>query len=136
MTLLRSIDTSICTIGLREDGIYEYRFIDEYVVDREQMDEMSQALVKLVGEEKGIRLVSVPGRYGSIAPEAKTYDPLDAYENLISHIALVLPSLHQKILARAYFKLIKKPPYNYKFFKDEDSAVGWLRELETVSLEH
>ncbi len=71
-------------------------------------------------------ILVIPGKYGGITKEARAKDMFAQQKNHVDAIALVLPAIHQKLFARIYYKLIKKPYYKYKFCKTEHEAIEWL----------
>lgn len=126
ITLENSITTSVCTVSLRSDGICELRFIESYDVDVAEIHELNKAIEALSANIDSKLILSVPGKYGSVTKEARDMDPCAQYGDNTKALALVLPSIHQKLLARLFFKMVTKPNYTYQFFKTEEAAVKWL----------
>jgi len=125
--LIESIELEFCTISLREDDIVEQRFVreDPYSITAEVLQEFDDTIKKICnGEQKCI--LSIPGLYGSMTPEARKV-PVFKDANHTIAIALIIQSLSQRLLANFFFK-INKAPYPVKFFKNEIEATLWLRE--------
>ena len=123
-----SIKTRISQLNKLENNLIEIRMISEYKVHISDLLEIRKAFKKLANEDKKHTVLVVPGRYGGLAREAKGIDMLDTYQERVHRMALVVPGIRQKLLAKLYFDYVTKPSYEYKFFSDEESALTWLEE--------
>lgn len=123
---VQSVTTSVCAVSIRPDGICELRFVESYDVDIAQIKEINDGIQQITQGLDNVLLLSIPGRYGSVTREAREYDACSKHDNNVVALAMVLPAIHQKLLARIFFKMVTKPKYEYKFFRTEEDAVQWL----------
>jgi len=119
--------TSIANLYLTSDNILEIRFIEEYVVEPDDIKEIRKAL-REISENPVDRILVVPGIHGSISKEARDFDMFDGepkQEKLM--VAIVTGQLHQRILGTMYFRYVQRKKYQSKFFKKEKEAMEWLQ---------
>ena len=119
--IIESIELEFCTISLREDGIIEQRFVreDPYSITAEVLQKFDETFKKLAnGERKCI--LSIPGLYGSMTPEARKVKVFEDTGHTIA-IGLIIQSLSQRLLANFFFK-INKAPYPVQFFQKRNRS--------------
>lgn len=132
MKNINKIEFEFCTLTLRNDDIIEQYFLREtpYEVDEKFMQDSIDAMTLLSkGEKKA--LLSIPGLYGTITPEARKIS-LSGSNSYTLALGLVITELSQRLLVNFYFK-IKKTPYPVKIFKTEKEAVAWLHHQIRLS---
>jgi len=119
------IDVKIAAVFRFSEDVLCIEFIDEYVVDVQEIRDIRAALLQLSG---GIpsKILVLPGRFGSITKEAREIDMFDIPDHqIITTVAIVTRQLHQKLLGTIYFKFSKRK-YEHKLFKDVEKALKWL----------
>jgi len=131
---IKLTETFLAIIAIRQVGILEIRFKKEqYEVGLEEQKAIEEAVLSLTNYgRESFHILVVPGRYGSINKEAREREMFKspAYENQKS-MAIVVHSLSQRILAKAFFLLkSQKPNYPYGYFESEKEAVKWLKQLQ------
>ncbi len=129
------VKTSLGYYNKREDGIIELRFNeDEYEIDLPHIDEFEKAYGQLTNQGKdSYFLLVVSGQYGVITKEAREKEVFkdSVYSNL-SGMAIVVTTLHKRLLGNMYFSLkINKPSYEHKLFPTEEAAIKWLKNLNS-----
>ena len=141
MTIVNSVNTSLCKVSLRSDDIIEIRFKqDEYEVDVKDQKEIESAVFELMSDQsKSYHILVLPGLYGGITKEAREMEMFEspAYKNQKA-IVIVVNSLFQRILGSMYYSLKKKKPnYPYKLVASEALAMDWIvnhqKELNLIN---
>ena len=80
-----------------------------------------------------LSLMVIPVKYGSISKEAREMEMFTEgiYTKFIG-LAIVTSAIHQRLLGTLFFKFKKaKSPTPHKFFKSEQNAMAWLKEMST-----
>ncbi len=130
-SLLRTLDTSLAIVGEREDGLLEMRFkTEDYIIDLDFIQETWEVFNELDPVDKALLVVA--GKYGNITKEAREVEmfPTDSY-NAFKAIAIVVPSIHKRLLGNLFFALRrKKPDFPYKMFPTEIDAMTWLAQFK------
>ncbi|MBL7892249.1 MAG: hypothetical protein JNL63_06440 [Bacteroidia bacterium] len=143
-TNVSSVETNLSIVSKREDGIIEIRFKkNEYEVDVSEQLDIHDAYAKLTNNGSDpYALLVIPGTYGGVTKEAREMEmfDFDVYRNQMA-LAIVIKSLHQRILATMYFSLKrKKPKYPYRLFNSETNAIKWIRKqlssIENTASKH
>lgn len=135
-TDVSSVETTLSIVSKREDGIIEIRFKkDEYEVDVAEQLDIHDAYAKLTNNGSDpYAILVIPGTYGGITKEAREMEmfDFDVYRNQTA-LAIVIKSLHQRILATMYFNLKrKKPKYPFRLFNSETQATQWITKQLSI----
>jgi hypothetical protein len=129
---LFTFSTSLADVSRRADRIIEVRFrLQEYEVDVAEILEIRDGIKKILENDPSpFPLLVVPGSYGTITKEAREMEMFD--DDVLKHqlaMALVVPTLSQRIIGSLYIKLKKKKLLSpYKLFNSEKTALNWLRK--------
>ena len=109
-----------------EEGILCVEYIDDYIVDEEDVIEF-HAIFNKQAEKGKLKLLVLPGQNTSATREAREYS-----QNTVlncSSEAIVIHSLAQRIISNFYISFKNKADYPIKMFNSKDEAVKWLRSL-------
>lgn len=109
-----------------EEGILCVEYIDDYIVDAEDVMEFHAIFNKQAEKEK-LKLLVLPGQNTSATREAREYSQ-NTFLNS-SGEAIVVRSLAQRIISNFYISFRNKADYPIKMFNSKDEAVKWLRSL-------
>ena len=123
--IVESFQTTYATVNLRNDGISEVLFIEEYELDVPQIKEIQAAIMK-IGEKHPLFILVIPGQFGDMTKEAREAPMFES--NNTKSIAIVTKYIHQRILGNLYFKFKKAQFSNYKMFRNKELATAWLNE--------
>lgn len=119
--------TRISEISLILDDIIQIDFIENYVVEVADIEEIRRALLKFT---KGVsfKVLVLPGKNGSISKEAQEMEMFDVPDSkIIKKVAIVTQQLHQQLLGTLFFKF-KPKNYPHKLFRNKDKAINWLNK--------
>lgn len=114
-------------VFLRRDDIICIDLKEDYVVEMKDQADINVSIEK-VAQGRKHPVLTIGGKYtsfsqevikNSAAPENFTYTLADAF---------VIKSIHQRLLANFYVKVIK-PPVPTRYFETIDDAVDWLHSL-------
>lgn len=120
------IETRVCTILQREDGIVTMRFKDDVEIGKSDIDEMINTRGELSPGK--VKILIVTGIRASITKEARQYNKEAHREANTQAEALVVRSLPTRIAVNFYYR-IRRTSYPVKIFRDEVSALKWLKSL-------
>lgn len=109
-----------------EEGILCVEYIDDYIVDEEDVIEFHAIFNKQAEKEK-LKLLVLPGQNTSATREAREYSQNTVLNS--SGEAIVVHSLAQRIISNFYISFKNKADYPIKMFNSKDEAVKWLRSL-------
>lgn len=116
-----------CTVRLHDDGILDYDYRDDVVVDldtaRHVIESTREALDKLEPYPTLVRL----NRVKSVTREARVYFS-EHHDNLeiVSRVALIASNPIGRIVAN-FFLGLNAPPRPTKLFGAADEALAWLK---------
>ncbi len=114
----------ICTLSLRDDGIFEVIFFDDGEITLEQ----SKKLVELEGElSEGRKLpaLHIMGKYTEIGEGVKEYSAKEGTA-FTSAEAYVISSLAHRIIGNFYLRIVR-PSVPTRLFNTKENALTWLR---------
>ncbi|MEX1001751.1 MAG: hypothetical protein WDZ35_06515 [Crocinitomicaceae bacterium] len=121
-----TVETSISTITLLEDGILENIVHDGCTVTAENLKEIKAANLQLMGEQPYCVLI-VSGMMSDISTEARELAASAEFvQNTIAK-ALLVNSLGHRLVGQFYIK-INRPCIKTKLFTDKTKAMMWLRK--------
>ncbi len=128
-TYLKSIETSLAIVGIRNDNLIEIKFkLDDYDVELSDQIEIHHAISHLTNKGEFLfKVIIIPGLYGSFTKEAREMEMFgkDTFKNLIS-LAIVVHGLHQRILANFFIKIKNSTPnFSSKIFDSEQQGIEW-----------
>ena len=109
-----------------EEDILCVEYIDDYIVDAEDVIEFHAIFNKQAEKEK-LKLLVLPGQNTSATREAREYSQ-NTFLNS-SGEAIVILSLAQRIISNFYISFKNKADYPIKMFNSKEEAVKWLRSL-------
>ncbi|MGE0638280.1 MAG: hypothetical protein AB7P01_17680 [Bacteroidia bacterium] len=109
-----------------EEGILCVEYIDDYMVDEEDVIEFHAVFNKQAEKEK-LKLLVLPGQNTSATREAREYSQNSVINS--SGEAIVINSLAQRIISNFYISFKNKAEYPIKMFNSKDEAVKWLKSL-------
>lgn len=126
-------ETPLVKISSYCEGVVEIRFkYDEYKVDVKSILEIRNAYSTLILEKevKAKYILVIPGSHGVMTREARELELFERSASPdIKAVAIVVPTLHKRILAKFFFKWKKtSPPFKHQLFSDEKAAVDWLNK--------
>ncbi len=114
-------------IRLREDGILELRYPDDYHGTLEDAINITEMFKKLSPSKKRPVLV-ICGKYNTFEPGVREYLSGKEPEAVALADAFVMGSLGLKILGNMYLS-INKPLRPTRIFNSEEEALNWLRQF-------
>lgn len=109
-----------------EEGILCVEYVDDYMVDEEDVIEF-HAIFNKQAEKENLKLLVLPGQNTSATREAREYSQNSVLNS--SGEAIVIHSLAQRIISNFYISFRNKADYPIKMFNSKDEAVKWLRSL-------
>jgi len=134
MVYLKSIELSKAFLHLVKKGFIILEFKNNVLLELNDAIEVDEVIVnKLVDNMPFVVLVDARDVTSSITPKAREFFANDEMVLKIRKAhAIVVNSLHTKLLANFYMKF-HKPINPIKIFSDYDKAIDWI---ETIRKEH
>ena len=130
----KEIVTPTVRLRLLACGIVHYTYLPNSEVDEKEHQRNPNALIELVGKEKGVPLLIDADEFINVTTEArKLIRSLEAIVP-ISARALIMTSLGHRILASFYIK-IHKPIVPTKIFNNYKDGIQWLNENNNIRRE-
>ncbi len=114
-------------IFLRSDNIICLELKEDYTVEMDDQCEINSAIGKIAHGSKYFMLTT-GGRYTTFSQEVmKNSAAAENFTNTIAD-AFVINSIHQRLLANFYVKIVK-PPVPTKYFENVEDALKWLYSI-------
>lgn len=131
MVCVNYISTRISMVFLRDDGILHIKIKPDNEFTVFDFNELVDAAKEIGNGKRFLNLINVgsntlpdnEARIASSSEAGSVYKVADAF---------VINSLAQRLIANFYMK-INKPFVPTKFFNNEDDAVIWLKEQDTLA---
>lgn len=134
MDFVKEIEHSKCTITLFSNRIVKIRFKDKVDFELEDAIEANQTMYDFAEGKPFLSLVDTINIRSQMSNDAMNHfakDPLTKGVRIAE--AIVVNSLHNRILANFYLKFIKS--HNpVKVFNNMDKAIAWLLEVYQKSV--
>jgi len=122
----QTINTSVCKLELKSDNIIFVHTLEDSNIEIPEIDEIHDALDKLVGD-KPCYLVVIAATGSNSSNEAREYGARLKGKRIIAE-AIVINNIATRLLANFYMKM-NRPTQKIKLFKDESSAHEWIVSL-------
>ncbi|MBS1635437.1 MAG: hypothetical protein JST26_05900 [Bacteroidetes bacterium] len=126
---IRSQELRIATATLYQGNVIAFRFMDDVVLQVEDVIELSQTNVAMTGDNPYFTIV-VTGQRQDITQEAREYDfykELGRKPTCVAE-AVIVHDLPTRIVVDFYYKL-RRFPYPAKVFANEEQALEWFRTI-------
>jgi hypothetical protein len=122
--------TKKASIMMLEGNIVKMRVFDNEELEAEDISEIHQAKLSLVGNSTHSVLL-ISGEHTTITREARELAAKPEYALNRRAKAIVISSIAQRIIGN-YFLKVNKPRGLVKLFTSEEAAVKWLRKNMSV----
>ncbi|MBL4625491.1 MAG: hypothetical protein JKY42_10180 [Flavobacteriales bacterium] len=122
----RAISTRVADIFIREDGILQFTFKDDIIIDAEDVVAMSGAVEELTQKVKHPMLVVTGERNGTTRASRNMSLKNTKERDYSLAEGIVINSFPTRIAANFFYK-IYSPDHPYQMFKTEEEAVDWLK---------
>ena len=123
-----SVDHPLSHIGVRDDGILEFRYHDGVYLQLEDAENLIRAALALVGERESLPTIVYLGDVRGSTREAREYMAYsDENHRLSSRVALVVTSRVGRMLVNLLFGL-SPPRIPTRAFTDDVAALAWLKD--------
>ncbi len=104
-------------------------FEDEASLELKDLAELQKSQVELMGE-KPCKVISVICPEFTVTQEVRDFGKTDAAHKYIAASAIVCNTLAHRILGNFFIK-IQRPPRPTRMFKDLDSAIAWIENIDS-----
>lgn len=126
VNIIRREEWGAYAVGLRSDGIVQVEVGSEQDVQKENVEEIIEAVKKVGGGNKYPILI-LAGEYSLPTEEARLFIASPGNPYALAE-AYVTPSLPQKLVGNFYLKF-NKPGRPTRMFTSAADAVKWLRSF-------
>jgi hypothetical protein len=125
---LHSVDHPLSHIGVRDDGILEFRYHDGVYLQVEDAEGLIRAALALTGDRVPLPTIVYLNDVRGSTREAREYMAYsDENQRLSSRVALVVSSRVGRMLVNMLFGL--SPPHiPTRAFTDDAAALAWLKD--------
>jgi len=132
LELLRSVPVRSGSVSLYRGNIVVTRFFDETVVTVDDVIELSNTTVALVGENPYFGIV-VTGQRQEVTKEAREFDFYKELGRKPSSLgqAVIVKDLPTRIVTDFYYKL-RRFPFPTKVFSKEEKAIAWFLTIDPL----
>jgi hypothetical protein len=121
-----SLDHRLSLIGVRDDGILEFRYRDGIYLQLEDAEDLIRAALDFTGDDVPLPTIVHLGNVRGSTREAREYMAYsDENQRLSSRVALVVTSRIGRMLVNLLFGL-SPPRIPTRAFTDEAAALAWL----------
>lgn len=125
---VHSLDHPFSHIGVRDDGILEFRYRDGVYLQIEDAENLIRAALDLVGDRDPMPTIVYLGDVRGSTREAREYMAYsDDNHRLSSRVALVVTSRVGRMLVNLLFGL-SPPRIPTRAFTDAAAALAWLKD--------
>lgn len=125
---LHTLDHPLSHIGVRDDGILEFRYRDGVYLQIEDAENLIHAALDLVGDRVPLPTIVYLGEVRGSTRESREYMAYsDENQRLSSRVALVVTSRVGRMLVNLLFGL-SPPRIPTRAFTDDAAALDWLKD--------
>jgi hypothetical protein len=130
MQIIKEKEIQSAIVSLRDDGIMQFAFKAEHVINLNDLREMVATTGELGGQKKYPILV-ISGENTSIDATTKTFAATPEASLYSTCCAVIVISFAQRLLANGYLQFCK-PAVPTQLFNDIEKAETWLKNQASI----
>jgi len=120
-------ETSAALVGVRDDGIIEFRYKHGCVVDLDAAKELVSAAQELVGDSSPRGTIVIVGDVQKVTRDARQFfSQSEENQRLSTQVALVVTSPIARMIGN-FMMGLNKPIIPTRLFTEGEDALQWLR---------
>ena len=124
-------DTPAALVGLRDDGLVEFRYKRGAVVDIDAARSLVGAAKELMGDRQPCGGLVIVGDVKKVTRDARQFfSQSEENQQVSTHVALVVTSPIARMIGN-FMMGLNKPVIPTRMFTDQGQAVAWLKESES-----
>ena len=112
-------------VWLDEDGFLHVRYPQDFNLTLDVMERVHEHRLEIIGRPCPVLVYAET--VASAEYEAQQFASREDVAALVLGMAVIVKSVFTRAMADLFMRF-HKPPYPCRFFKDEESALLWLRE--------